>query len=149
MDKPFDMLLGRKTYQIFNGYWPHQKDEIAEKFGRAHKYVASRTLDKVEWAPGTLIKDAASEVAKLKEGSGPEIQMWGSGNLIQTLLKHGLVDEFHVLRYPVLLGSGKKLFEDGAEPVAMEVVESKVTPKGVVIATYKPGGEVVYQTVGE
>ncbi|MEO8456971.1 MAG: dihydrofolate reductase family protein [Chloroflexota bacterium] len=149
MDKPFDLLLGRKTYDIFNAYWPHQKGEIAEKFGRAHKYIASRTLDKVEWLPGTLIKDAAADVTNLKAGSGPDIQIWGSGNLIQTLLKRGLVDEFHVLRYPVLLGRGKKLFEDGAGPLAMEVVDSKVTPKGIVIATYKPAGEVVYMTIGD
>ena len=149
MDKPFDLLLGRKTYDIFNGYWPHQSDPIAEKFARAHKYVASRTLDKADWAPSSVIKDVPGELAKLKAGSGPELHVWGSGNLMQTLLRHGLVDEFHLLTYPVLLGSGKKLFADGTVPVSMKVVESKVSPNGVVIATYKPAGEVRYMTVGE
>lgn len=148
MDTPFDMLLGRKTYDIFSAYWPHQTGDIAEKFGRAHKYVASRTLDRVEWEPSTLIKDAAKEVAKVKAGSGPEIHVWGSADLIQTLQKEGLVDEFHVLIYPLLLGSGKKLFPDGTAPVGMKVTDSKVSPKGVVIATYEPAGEVQYVDMG-
>jgi dihydrofolate reductase len=149
MDAPFDLLLGRKTYDIFNGYWPHQSDPIAEKFARCHKYVASRTLDKAEWEPSTVIKDVPGELAKLKAGTGPELQTWGSGNLIQTLLKHGLVDEFRLLTYPVLLGSGKKLFAEGTMPVSLKVVDSMVSPKGVVIVTYRPAGEVTYMTVGE
>jgi dihydrofolate reductase len=149
MDAPFDLLLGRKTYDIFNGYWPHQSDPIAEKFAQAHKYVASRKLDKAEWQPSTVIKDVPGELAKLKAADGPELQTWGSADLIQTLLKHGLVDEFRLLIYPLVLGSGKKLFAEGTMPVSMKVVDSLVSPKGVVIVKYRPAGEVVYMTVGE
>lgn len=149
MDRPFDLLLGRTTYDIFSAYWPHQSGPIAEKFAGAHKYVASRTLDRLEWAPSRLIRDVPGEVAALKAGTGPELQVYGSGDLLQTLLKHGLVDEFHLMIYPILLGSGKKLFAEGTVPVAMQVVDAVVSPRGIVIATYRPAGEVVYTTVGE
>ena len=149
MDNPFDLLLGRKTYDIWNAFWPHHTGPIAEKFARAHKYVASRTLDEAEWAPSTLIKDVPGEVAKLKAGSGPELHVYGSANLIQTLLKHGLIDEFHLMIYPVLLGDGKKLFAEGTLPMGMQVVDSKISPRGIVIATYKPAGDLVYTTMGE
>jgi dihydrofolate reductase len=147
MGKPFDMLLGRKTYDIFAGYWPHHPGDPGDKLNSARKYVASRTLTSVDWQNSTLIKgDVAKEVAKLKEQDGPEIQVHGSGDLIQTLLKNGLVDEFHLMIFPVVLGTGKRLFADGAVPSGLKVTDSKVTSTGVVIAKYEPAGEVTYGT---
>jgi dihydrofolate reductase len=147
MGVPFDLLLGRKTYEIFAGYWPNQKGEIAGQLNNAKKYVASKTLKSVDWQNSTLIKgDVAKEVAKLKEQDGPEIQIHGSGDLIQTLLKNGLVDEFHLLIFPVVLGTGKRLFADGAVPSGLKVTDSKVTSTGVVIVKYEPAGEITYGT---
>ena len=149
MGKPFDMLLGRKTYDIFAGYWPDHPGDPGDKLNSARKYVASRTLKSVDWQNSTLIEgDVAKAVAKLKEQDGPEIQVHGSGNLIQTLLKHGLVDEFHLMIFPVVLGTGKRLFADGAIPSGLKVVDSKVTTTGVIIAKYEPAGDVKYGTIG-
>lgn len=147
MGVPFDLLLGRKTYEIFAAYWPNQKGEIAGQLNSAKKYVASKTLKSVNWQKSTLIKgDVAKEVAKLKEQDGPEIQVHGSGDLIQTLLKHGLVDEFHLMIFPVVLGTGKRLFADGAVPSGLKVTDSKVSSTGVVIVKYEPAGEITYGT---
>ena len=145
MSEPFDLLLGRKTYEIFASYWPDAKTapEIAEKFNKCTKYVASKTLKKLDWKNSVLLKgDVAKEVKKLKEGNGPELQVYGSGNFVQTLLKNDLVDELRLKIYPITLGNGKKLFAEGTIPAAFKLVYSKVTPNGIIVATYKRAGEV-------
>ena len=142
MSRPFDLLLGRKTFEIFASYWPHQeggKNPINE----ATKYVASNTLTKHEWSKSVFLKsDVVEEIKKLKQQDGPELQVHGSGNLIQTLLKHDLVDEFWLKIFPVTLGMGKRLFGKGTIPGSYTLVESKSSPVGVMIATFKRAGEV-------
>ncbi len=150
MGVPFDLLLGRKTYDIFAGYWPNHPGDPGDKLNNARKYVASRTLDKVDWQNSMLIKgDVAKEVAKLKEQDGPEIHVYGSGDLAQTLLKNSLVDELHLLIYPLLLGTGKRLFADGTVPTSLKVTDSKLSSTGIVFAKYEPAGEIIYGTVGD
>lgn len=145
MAEPFDLLLGRKTYEIFAAHWPHVDDAGAEPLNRATKYVASRTLDKVEWSNSILIEgDLAEEVARLKSESGPEIQVHGSWNLIQTLLEHDLVDEYRLWIFPLVLGTGKRLFADGTVPRGLKLADTKTSTTGVVIATYEPAGEIDY-----
>jgi dihydrofolate reductase len=146
MSKPFDLLLGRKTYEIFAAYWPQAGDAPgAAELNRARKHVASRTLKRVEWSNSTLIPgDVAAYVADLKKGNGPEIQVHGSGNLIQTLLKNDLVDEFRLWIFPVVLGSGKRLFADGAIPGGMKLADSKTSSTSVVIGTYARAGAIKY-----
>jgi dihydrofolate reductase len=145
MGKPFDLLLGRKTYEIFAAHWPHVKDPAADSLNSAKKYVASRTLNTVDWQNSTLIKgDVGEQVAKLKEQQGPDIQVHGSGNLIQTLLKHDLVDEFGLWIFPVVLGTGKRLFADGAIPAGLKLARSEAFSKGVVLTTYERAGDVQY-----
>jgi dihydrofolate reductase len=146
MSKPFDLLLGRKTYEIFAAYWPQAGDTPgAAELNRARKHVASRTLKRVDWSNSTLIPgDVAAYVAELKKGSGPEVQVHGSGNLIQTLLKNDLVDEFRLWIFPVVLGSGKRLFADGAIPAGMKLADSKTSSTGVVIGTYARAGAIKY-----
>jgi dihydrofolate reductase len=146
MGKPFDLLLGRKTYEIFAAHWPYVTDNpAADALNSARKYVASKTLDTVDWSNSTLIEgDVAEGVAKLKEESGPEIQVHGSANLIQTLLEHDLVDEFGLWFFPVVLGSGKRLFADGAVPAGLKLVDSQTSTTGVLIASYERAGEVEY-----
>lgn len=145
MGKPFDLVLGRKTYEIFAAYWPNAShEEVAKPLNDATKYVASRTLTSLEWQNSVLIEgDVAQGVAALKEGDGPELQVHGSANLIQTLLKHELVDEFQLLVFPVLLGKGKRLFADGTIPSGLKLVDHKVASTGVTIGRYVPAGEVV------
>ena len=143
--KPFDLLLGRRTYEIFAAHWPYDKgdDPFAAKLNNAKKYVVSKTLSKVDWNNSMLVKgDVVQEIRKLKERDGPELQVHGSGNLIQTLLKHDLVDEFWLKMFPVILGKGKRLFADGAIPAGLKLVDSKTSTKGVIIATYERSGEV-------
>jgi dihydrofolate reductase len=146
MGKPFDLLLGRKTYEIFAAHWPHAPDEPgAEQLNGARKYVASRTLDTVEWENSTLLEgDVPKAVAKLKQEEGPEIQVHGSADLIQTLLEHDLVDEFRLMIFPVVLGTGKRIFGDGAVPAGLTLADSATSSTGVVMATYKPEGEIRY-----
>jgi dihydrofolate reductase len=145
MGKPFDMLLGRKTYEIFAAYWPQSTEPGADALNNARKHVASRTLRSVDWNNSTLIKgDVPSYVAELKRGTGPEIQVHGSGDLIQTLLKHDLVDEFHLWLFPVVLGSGKRLFSDGAVPAGLRLSDSITSSTGVVIATYERAGSIKF-----
>ena len=146
MGKPFDLLLGRKTYEIFAAYWPHASEEAgAGPLNAARKHVASRTLDTVEWENSTLLEgDVAEAVAALKQGDGPELQVHGSGDLVQTLLAHDLVDEFRLMIFPVVLGTGKRLFADGAVPAGLTLTDSAVSTSGVVMATYKPGSEIKY-----
>jgi dihydrofolate reductase len=145
MSRPFALLLGRTTYDIFAGYWPHHPDDPGAKpLNDATKYVASRSTPSLTWASSVLLEgDAAEAIAQLKAGDGPELQVHGSGNLIQTLLRHGLVDRFHLWVFPVVLGSGKRLFADGAIPAGLSLVDSKVSSTGVIIGTYEPAGEIL------
>jgi len=146
MNKPFDLLLGRKTYEIFAAHWPYVKtddDPVAAGINKAKKYVASKTLKKLDWSNSELIKgDVAKEVKKLKEQDGPEIQVHGSGGLIQTLLKHDLVDELLLKIFPITLGRGKRLFAEGTIPVGFKLLESGTSPSGVIVAAYVRSGEV-------
>jgi len=136
------LLLGRVTYQIFAGFWPTAPDDdpIAKKLNSVPKYVVSTTLKKVEWNNSTLIKgNVAEEVAKLKQQPGSVfISVTGSGKLAQTLMKHDLVDEYSLLIHPVVLGSGKHLFEGGIVPLNLKLVDTKTTGSGIVILTYVP-----------
>ena len=144
-------LLGRRTYEIFAGYWPHVTDAnnpIASALNRLPKYVASRSLDNAEWEHSTVIGDVPTEVAALKEQPGGELQVHGSGNLIQTLLAHELVDVYNLLVFPVVLGAGKLLFPEGVTPAGLRLTQSQTTGKGVVILSYEYAGEPVYGTVG-
>ncbi len=146
MSKPFDLLLGRKTYEIFAAYWPYvptHGDPIAAGINRAKKYVASKTLKKLDWSNSELIQgDVAKEVKNLKKQDGPEIQVHGSGSLIQTLLKHDLVDELWLKIFPITLGRGKRLFAEGTIPVGFKLLASEISPSGVIVATYMRAGEV-------
>jgi dihydrofolate reductase len=146
MSKPSDLLLGRKTYEIFAAHWPNVSgDPTADSLNSAKKYVASRTLESVDWNNSTLIKgDAGEQVAALKDQSGPQINVPGSSNLIQTLLKHDLIDEFQLWIFPVVVGGGKRLFGDGAIPEGLKLVDSQTSSTGVVIATYERAGEIPY-----
>ncbi len=142
MSKPFDLLLGRKTYEIFAAYWPYAKEDPAAKLNSAKKYVVSKTLDQLGWSNSTLLSgEIVKEIRKLKEQNGPEIQVHGSGNLIQTLLEHHLIDEFRIWIFPVLIGKGKHLFGEGEYASNLKLVESKTSTTGVIIATYQPGGK--------
>jgi dihydrofolate reductase len=143
MSNPFDLLLGRKTYEIFAAHWPYVTDDpFAEKLTSATKYVASRTLDKLEWQNSSLIDgDVAEQVERLKEEAGPEIQVHGSSNLIQTLLQRELVDEYRLWIFPVVLGGGKRLFADGAIPAGLKLVDSTTSTTGVLITTYEQAGK--------
>jgi dihydrofolate reductase len=142
MDRPFDLLLGRKTYEIFAAYWPSNTDPGAAEINRATKYVASHQPIVSDWQNTVHIKDVAQDVKKLKEGGGPEIQVHGSGNLIQTLLKYDLVDEFWLKIFPVTLGSGKRLFGEGAIPARFKLLAGSISPNGVIVASYVRAGEV-------
>ena len=147
MGKPFDLVLGRKTYEIFAAHWPNQSDDDlgAKALNSATKNVASTTLTELGWENSRLIEpDVPSGVRALKEQDGPELQVHGSADLIQTLLEHDLIDEIRVLIYPVVLGSGKRLFDRGAVPGGLELVRSGVSPSGVVMATYRTGAEIRY-----
>jgi dihydrofolate reductase len=146
MCKTFDLLLGRKTYEIWAAHWPYvntNEDPIAAGINNARKYVASKTLTKLDWSNSELIKgDLVKEVKKLKNQGGPEIQVHGSGDLIQTLLKHDLVDELWLKIFPITLGVGKRLFAEGTIPVEYKILESEISPSGVIVATYGRTGEV-------
>jgi dihydrofolate reductase len=143
MAKPFERLLGRKTYEIFAAHWPYIKDDpAADKLNSVRKYVVSGTLDEVNWNNSTLVKGNVVEaIRKLKEQKGHEIQVHGSGNLIQTLLKHDLIDEFRLWIFPVTIGKGKRLFGEGTQPAGLMLIDSKISTTGVIIATYEPAGE--------
>jgi dihydrofolate reductase len=140
MGHPLDLLLGRKTYDIFAGYWPDHPEEGAA-LNNATKYVASRSPRKLEWQNSVLLQgDVVGEIRKLKTQDGPELQVHGSSDFLQTLLKADLVDELWLKIYPVTVGPGKRLFGDGAIPTAFAVADSKTSPKGVIVATYKRAG---------
>jgi dihydrofolate reductase len=139
--KPADYLLGRKTFEIFEPYWP-QHANFWPGINEGTKYVLSETREKSDWKNTVFLKDAAA-IEKLKNTEGGDIQVWGSSKLIQLLLKHDLVDELRLKIYPLILGEGKRLFENGAVPAAFTLTETQVTSKGVIIANYKRAGEVV------
>jgi dihydrofolate reductase len=156
LGEPFALLLGRKTYEIFAAHWPHVSEERAARGGTAAegdapvaaalngatKYVASTTLTEVTWANSVLLEgDVADAVATLKQQDGPDLQVQGSWNLIQTLLQHELIDEYRLWTFPVLVGPGKRLFADGTVPAGLELVDSATSTTGVVMATYRPAGQ--------
>jgi len=146
MGHPFDLLLGRKTYDIFASYWPKHndaKDPVGSSINKATKYVASHSTLKPDWMGTVQLKgDVAEAVRNLKSKDGPELQVHGSGNLIQTLLKHDLVDELWLKIFPITLGSGKYLFAEGTMPAAFTLTELKTSPKGVIVASYRRAGKV-------
>jgi dihydrofolate reductase len=145
MGKPFDLVLGRKTYEIFAAHWPHSDEPGAELLNGATKHVASTTLKELEWENSTLIEgDVPEGIRTLKEADGPELQVHGSANLIQTLLEHGLIDEFRLWIFPVVLGSGKRLFDAGTVPAGVELASSQVSSTGVIMTTYRSGAEIKY-----
>ncbi|MBZ5499659.1 MAG: dihydrofolate reductase family protein [Acidobacteriia bacterium] len=142
MSKAFELLLGRTTFEIFASYWPHHSAGWPG-VNEAKKYVVSHEEMKLEWKNSVLLKgDVVSKVKKLKEQDGPDLQVYGSGNFVQTLLKHDLVDEFWLKIFPITLGSGKRLFADGTSPAAFKLTGSKVSPLGVIIADYRRASEV-------
>jgi dihydrofolate reductase len=139
----FGLVLGRKTYEIFAAHWPYSGEPGAELLNSANKYVASTTLDSVDWANSQLLEgDVSGAIARLKEEDGPELQVHGSSDLIQTLLEHDLVDEFRLMIFPVVIGKGKRLFGDGTAPGGMKLTDSKTSTTGVLIAKYERAGEV-------
>ncbi|TMH33082.1 MAG: dihydrofolate reductase [Betaproteobacteria bacterium] len=143
--KDRDLVLGRKTYEIFEAYWPYQPADnpIARSLNAARKYVASRTLKTVGWNNSTLLgDDVVASVAALKKESGNDLQIIGSSNLIQVLQAASLIDEYNVLTFPVVLGAGKRLFESGAKAQSLRLVSSKASGKGVLLNTYAPAGDV-------
>ena len=149
--RPFDLLLGRKTYDIFAAHWPYvsdPNDPIAASFNRVTKYVASRSRPKLGWQNSQLLgDDIVASLKKLKgqvgqEGHGPDLVVQGSSDLLQTLWREGLVDELSVLIFPVVLGKGKRLFGDGASPAGLKLLKSQSFPTGVIVATYQPAGAV-------
>lgn len=143
LSTPFDLLLGRKTYDIWVPYWPKQTGSIAEPFNKAKKYVVSSRHIDLPWKESILISDdVVANLTALKKEDGPMLQVHGSGKLIQTLLKNDLVDELRLRTFPVTLGTGKRLFAEGTLPAAFELMESKTSPQGVIFANYKRAGEV-------
>ena len=144
--KPADLLLGRKTFDIWADYWPKHAD-YWPGINEVTKYVLSNTLDKSDWENAVFLK-SVEEIKKLKSSEGPDIKVWGSSKLVQLLLEHDLVDEFWLNIHPVLLGKGKKLFDDSAIPAAFTLIESTVTTTGVIMANYKRAGEVKTGTSG-
>ena len=142
MNKPFDLLLGRTTFDIWEPYWPHHADAWPG-VNTATKYVASNTRTSSPWQPSVFLNgDIAEKVAKIKAQPGPNLNVWGSGNLLQTLIKHELVDAFWLMIYPVTLGSGKRLFAEGTIPAAFKVTESIVGSKGVIVVNYERAGSI-------
>lgn len=149
MNQPFDLLLGRKTFDIWEGYWPYHGEQWPP-VNTVTKYVASNTRTSSTWQPSEFLNgDVASKVAKIKQQSGPDLNVWGSGVLLQTLIEHDLVDAFWLMIYPVTLGRGKRLFAGGTIPAAFKVTEGKVTPSGVIVANYERAGAVTTGSVGE
>ncbi len=144
--KPADYLLGRKTFEIFASYWPEHADDWPG-INDGTKYVMSGTMKKSDWKKSVFLESLA-DIEKLKNSDGPDIQVWGSGKLVQLLLKNDLVDELWLKIFPVTLGAGKRLFDEGTIPAAFTLIESSVTPSGVIIANYRRAGKVRTGTVG-
>ena len=142
INAPLDLLLGRKTFDIWAAFWP-QHGDVWPGVNTATKYVVSNTMTSAEWKPSVFLNgDIAEKVAKLKQEQGPDLHVWGSGKLLQTLMKHDLVDVFWLMIYPITLGSGKRLFVDGAIPAAFKLTESTIGSSGVIIANYERAGAV-------
>jgi dihydrofolate reductase len=138
---PYELLLGRGTYEIFAAHWPYDEGPIADHLNGTRKHVASRTLDRLEWNNSTLIAgDVAAYVERIKAEDGPEIQVHGSPGLIQTLLEHDLIDEFRLWVFPVLLGTGKRCFAAGTIPAGLRLTDSSVTKTGVTVNVYQRAG---------
>jgi dihydrofolate reductase len=144
--KPADLLLGRKTFEIWESYWPEHAD-MWPGINDVTKYVLSTTRKKSDWKNSVFFNSLA-DIEKLKNSEGSDIQVWGSGELIQLLLKNDLVNELWLMIHPLTLGNGKKLFDNGPIPAAFTLIESTVTPGGVIIANYKRAGEVKTGTIG-
>ena len=144
MARPSEALLGRKTYEIFAAYWPYAEGQPgAAELNSARKYVASRTLTAVSWNNSVLLKgEAAGHVRRLKQENGPELLVRGSGNLAQTLIKEGLVDEYRLWIFPLVLGTGRRLFGPGTSPAGLKLVDSKTSSTGVLMTTYVPDGAI-------
>ena len=142
-DRPFDLLLGRKTYEIFAAYWPYvdEANPIGAAFDKAAKYVVTGGDDPLEWQNSHRL-DSIGAVAELKAGEGPDLIIWGSSTLYPQLFSAGLIDQLVLMTYPVVLGKGKRLFGDGTPSFAMTVVDQQTSPEGVTVATLEPGGEV-------
>ena len=137
----FDMLLGRRTYEIFAGYWPKQSGPIAQAFNKATKYVVTRTLDQLDWKNSQRVAgDLAAEIRRLKASDGPELHIWGSSELLQALIAADLVDEYRLWVAPVVLGKGKRLFEKGVPARSLSLVATQSTSTGILINTYRPAG---------
>ena len=142
MNMPFDLLLGRKTFDIWEPFWPKHADEWPG-VNRATKYVASNTRTSSEWQPSVFLNgDITEKITKIKQQQGPDLHVWGSGNLIQTLIKQDLVDAFWLMIYPITLGGGKQLFADGTIPAAFKVTESQVASNGVIVMNYERAGAI-------
>ena len=142
MGTPFDLLLGRKTYQIFAAHWPHVTNEQGgAPLNNATKYVVSTTLASADWSPSVLIgEDVVGQITRLKQQDGPDLQVHGSSRLLQTLIAHDLVDEYRLWIFPLLLGGGKRLFGDGVFPAGLRLVDTKTSTTGVIITTYERAG---------
>jgi dihydrofolate reductase len=145
--RPAEYLLGRKTFEIFAGYWPEHADMWAG-INDGMKYVLSNTIDKSDWKNTTFLK-SVEDIKKLKDSDGSELHVWGSGKLVQLLLKNDLVDELRLVTYPLTLGQGQKLFADGTIPAAFKLLEGKISSTGVIMANYERAGDVKTGTVGE
>jgi dihydrofolate reductase len=150
MAPPFDLVLGRRTYELFAAFWPDAEEPGAELLNNATKHVASTTLSELDWENSKLIEgDVPEGIRALKEADGPELQVHGSANLIQTLLEHELVDEFRLKVFPLVLGQGKRLFDGGTVPEGLELTSSVTTAGGVIAATYRTGREIKYGSFAE
>jgi dihydrofolate reductase len=139
MSRDFDLLLGRRTYEIWEAFWPYANHPVASALNNATKYVVTKTLGRLDWANSHKL-GGMDEIRRLKASDGPELHVWGSSQLLQTLIAGQMVDEFHVWIYPVVLGKGKRLFEEGVPPFGLTLVESRSTSKGILINTYRPAG---------
>ena len=151
--EPFDLLLGRRTYEIFAAYWPYAdagvNDSIAKAFNQITKYVVTRKGVELTWNGSVALRDAATDVAKLKQEKGPTLLTQGSTELVHALLAAGLVDEIRTFTFPVILGKGRRLFDTGSQPRTFKLTHSAVSPNGLVATTYVPSGEVQTGTVGD
>ena len=148
MSLPFDLLLGRKTFEIWAAYWPYHADDWPSA-QKATKYVASNSMISSNWQPSVFLNgDVAEKVAKIKQQPGPDLHVWGSGDLLQTLIKHDLVDTFWLMVYPVTLGAGKRLFAGGTIPAAFKLTESLVGSNGVLLVNYERAGAITTGTAG-
>jgi len=138
----FDLLLGRRTYEIWVGYWPNHGDNpIGKAFNKATKYVVTRTIDHLDWNPSQRVSgDVVDELRRLKATNGPALHVWGSSQLLQTLIAADLIDEYRLWVFPIVLGEGKRLFQNGLPPRGLTLVETRSTPRGVLLNTYHPAG---------